>query len=148
MANPDHVQLISADVSVWNHWRSEQPHIKPDLSGIEIENHCLDKINLENSDISGARLIGSSFRNANLDHVKLNYSNICGSDFTDASLRNAYLFRTNAQVADFPLRPNTTMDDLLSTSLAARLTEHRERSIFSSFPRWSAMGPSYFGMLI
>lgn len=38
MANPEHLVILKKGVTVWNKWRKRNPHIKPDLSGLNALN--------------------------------------------------------------------------------------------------------------
>jgi hypothetical protein len=38
MANPEHLAILKQGIEVWKKWRSENPGIKPDLSGADLLN--------------------------------------------------------------------------------------------------------------
>jgi uncharacterized protein YjbI with pentapeptide repeats len=49
MANDEHVAQLEKGVAAWNAWRTENPDIQPDLSGVD-----LGGATLSNADLSGA----------------------------------------------------------------------------------------------
>jgi Pentapeptide repeats (8 copies) len=87
MANDEHVALLKQGVAAWNAWRRENPNIRPDLRGV----------NLEGADLNGADLNGAHLYKANLNRADLHGANLRGAwlGWADlggaADLRNADL---------------------------------------------------------
>jgi uncharacterized protein YjbI with pentapeptide repeats len=76
--------LIGQGVEVWNAWRNENPKMRPDLRGIDLEQAQLDGYNLAFADLRNANLKDTSLRNAKLF-----------ADFKGASLKGADLFQAD-----------------------------------------------------
>ena len=104
MANVTHIEILRQGIVAWNSWLKNNPHIKPDLSGISLTDANINgtalKISKSNrpniagvdfgsgyfrsTDFSGADLRGANFWNADLGFA--NFSNACleGADFYHA----------------------------------------------------------------
>ena len=110
MANRVHLEVLEQGVSAWNQWRSENPNIRPDLSGADCSGRDLCEIDLgpierEDWDIStempfiGANLERTDFsecdlRRAKLNHAELGNANLRSADLTGANLAFAKLSST------------------------------------------------------
>lgn len=62
--NQQHVDILKKGIEIWNEWRKENPDIKPDLRGADLQ-----KINLEKAILVNADLRGADLRGANLDGI-------------------------------------------------------------------------------
>lgn len=71
MANPEHIKLLKKGAKVWNEWRDENTHAKPDVSGANLSYEHLKNVNL-----SDANIRGTNFKGANLE--KANFCNAEG----------------------------------------------------------------------
>jgi nucleoid DNA-binding protein len=94
MANKEHVKILKQGVEVWNKWREENPGVRPDLSGTDLEYAMLTEADLSGADLTRIRfhwadLFGANFRGANLSGADLLGANLFG-----ANLRGADLTRT------------------------------------------------------
>jgi uncharacterized protein YjbI with pentapeptide repeats len=54
MANDEHVAILKKGVAAWNAWRDENPDIRPDLSGANLNEANLNEADLRGADLSGA----------------------------------------------------------------------------------------------
>lgn len=85
MANAKHIGLLQQGVNTWNLWRTQNPHIIPDLSGAtiygvnlisktrhgEIMRIDFSKANLSNTNFCGVSLHTAKFSKANLTGANL-----------------------------------------------------------------------------
>jgi uncharacterized protein YjbI with pentapeptide repeats len=151
MANKKHVQVLvnalaSMSMRGWNQWRMENPDLRPDLSGEELNQVDLSFINLRNSDLSyadfsgtnlhhanlqKADLTGSKFRNADLSHADLSFACLRNADLKAAALRQAVLRGANLQGADLEEA------DLKRADLTDALIDH---DISSLTKNWFSSG--------
>jgi len=53
MANPEHLAILKQGVEVWNHWRKDNPDIKPNLRNASLKNLNLASINFSDTDLRG-----------------------------------------------------------------------------------------------
>jgi hypothetical protein len=110
MANPEHLKILKKGVEAWNKWRKENPHIKPNLSEMDLRKMNLRKaglrkVNLSEVDLSGANLswailIEANLRGANLSKVNLYEANLLMADLLLADLREANLVGADLMRAD------------------------------------------------
>jgi uncharacterized protein YjbI with pentapeptide repeats len=125
--NPVHLAvmqetLTNRSVAHWNNWRSANPAISPDLSGISLEdgkfrlpdidlkktnlsNAVLNEAVLDYADLSGANLYNSRLargllRGATLDGANLSKADLYGACLTSASLKNAHVWSANLSKSD------------------------------------------------
>lgn len=78
--------VIVQGATAWNLWRSENPDVVPDLSGIDLEGADLRAARLESTNLTGAVL-----RDARLSTAWLNSADLSGADLTGADLSAASL---------------------------------------------------------
>ncbi len=115
MANREHLQplmaaMASADISLWNQWRKDNPGLSPDLGDVDLSganlrfadlsDTDLNRATLTNANVSVADLRRSRLTNADLSGANLNGTNLTGADLSGAnlsrtSLRNAILCSAN-----------------------------------------------------
>jgi uncharacterized protein YjbI with pentapeptide repeats len=105
MANHKHVEILSHGVTAWNRWRSQDPEIKPNLSGVNLFKAKLANINLRQADLrktdlreadlAGADLVKADLRNANCRAAKV----IC-ADLKSANMNGAHLIASDLSKAD------------------------------------------------
>ena len=96
MANRDHMQTLivafaSMSMAPWNHWRLENPSIRPDLLGVEFADANLSFANMSYADISHANLSRTNLHHANLRHADLSSTNLRGADLSEADLTGSIL---------------------------------------------------------
>ena len=88
MADSKHSDILKKGTDVWNTWREENPEVKPDFKGEDLDGLDLSGANLERSDLRNTKL-----REANLDGASLRRSDLRKADLTDATLRDSNLRR-------------------------------------------------------
>ncbi len=108
MANQEHLAILKQGVRVWNEWRDHNIDILPDLSGAELINANLTRVNLRKADLRGvnftgadlseARLRSAQLRGAKLTRVDLTGARLISTDLswvdlTEATLINTYLIQ-------------------------------------------------------
>lgn len=126
MANPEHLIILDRGVYDWNKWRQENPGIRPDLSGVNLQKADLFGANFKNVDFSGANLwkagmsdvnlSGSDLLKVNLSGADLQRANLCGSDMVIADLREANMRKANLERVDL-FRANLWRTDLREVNL-------------------------------
>lgn len=105
MANAEHLAILKEGVERWNEWREENPEVKPDLSGTNLKNVSLYKINLSYADVSFATLCNANlefadFRSANLQETDFGKANLCNTKMTGATLWDANLSDSDLRNAE------------------------------------------------
>jgi hypothetical protein len=116
MANDEHLKILKQGVEVWNHWRSENPTIRPDLHRAKLIRADLRNANFSGAyfikaDLCGTRLQGADLHGANLIRADLRGAQLSGANLTDANLSGANLYKVNFSGADL------SRADLLSADL-------------------------------
>jgi uncharacterized protein YjbI with pentapeptide repeats len=91
VANPEHLALFKGRAPDWNRWRQENPEIKPDLSGADLQNEYMPEVNLNDADLQHADLRRANLRGASLVKSKLQEADLYGADLRQADLTNADL---------------------------------------------------------
>ena len=71
MANASHLEYLLKGVSYWNTWRSGEPEVQPDLSGIRLGKESLENANLQGVNLSGSVFVGTNLNFANLRDADL-----------------------------------------------------------------------------
>lgn len=66
MANEEHLAELLKGVEAWNKWREENPKVRPDFRGANINEADLRKANFRRADFKGADLTGADIRQADL----------------------------------------------------------------------------------
>lgn len=100
MANPEQLEMLKQNVSIWNDWRQRNRSTDIDLRQADLREARLRGVDLSHADLENADLIGVDFsfadlREANLCGTKLVRSNFTGANLTNANLREAILTRAN-----------------------------------------------------
>lgn len=117
MANEEHVAILKQGVEVWNEWREEKSHIRPDFSMVDLSWLDLSQVNLADADLTNAFLRGANLARASLinadlsNYVRLNSqaprtvvgilganlskANLVGADLSMADLSDARLEEAN-----------------------------------------------------
>ncbi len=100
MANEDHLRILNQGLETWNKWREENPDVRPDLSGIDLE-----ESNLYGAILRGALLIQTNLSKSNLFKAKLRGAvltgtNLQGCYLVDADLRDAHIYKTDLTNSD------------------------------------------------
>ena len=89
MPNQQHVEILKSGVGAWNHWRENNPDIKPDLSGAILNGANLANANLAGVDLSEARLRNATLTDADLTEATLIKAELGGADLTRCNLSYA-----------------------------------------------------------
>jgi uncharacterized protein YjbI with pentapeptide repeats len=113
MANPEHLEILSRGVDVWNNWRIKQPIVCPDLRGANLNGARLNGIMLKDaylrgSCFCGAHFYGSDLRGADLRDARLSDACLIEARLCGADLRRTNLVGANLSGADFL---NACLDD-------------------------------------
>ena len=89
VADPEHLALVQQGVDVWNAWRAKEPSVRPDLSGI----------NLQEMKRAGADLRDTNLGQTLLNRAYLERANMSGADLSGAALGGATLNYANLRGA-------------------------------------------------
>ena len=97
MSNPEHVAKLLEGFEVWNEWRTQNPEIRPDLSGANLIEADLYRANLSwahlyRADLNRANLNRANLSEANLNEAKLVHANLNKAKLKHANLSEAKLF--------------------------------------------------------
>lgn len=98
MADQKQISMLRESLAIWNLWRAENPHVEPDLSGVDLASANLQGANLSKANLSGSRLTGANLRGANLSDANLTRADLTGADLTQAILIQTRL--ANAIIVD------------------------------------------------
>ena len=146
LVNKDHLTGLEKGVDFWNHWRQENPLIKPDLSSAYLREANLSRANLSRAnliganlskarlieaDLSSADLSSAYLREANLSEANLSEANLIGANLIGANLSKARLIEANLSEANLSeanlSRANLIEANLIETDL--RETNLREADL-------------------
>ncbi|MEM9447262.1 MAG: pentapeptide repeat-containing protein [Cyanobacteria bacterium P01_E01_bin.6] len=113
VANDNHVAVLRQGVTTWNQWRGENIHLKPDLSGANLQDIYLCYADLRDTDFSHADLGDADLRFANLSRGNLSgsnlrYTNLSCSNLSGESLSGANLSGVNLSGANLS---DSTLND-------------------------------------
>ncbi|MCZ6632815.1 MAG: pentapeptide repeat-containing protein [bacterium] len=86
MAVGKHLDLLNRGTSVWNGWRTENPRLRPGLSGARLEKRDFRGIDFLKVNLSGADLRDADLRDADLGWADLSGANLSGANLTGARL--------------------------------------------------------------
>jgi len=105
MANEEHLQRLTKDVSAWNEWRQGHPKIKINLNGAPLDGLDLRHADLSNAELIMACLNGADLRDTNLSRailigVHLHEANLRHADLSEADLSDAVLCKATLIQAD------------------------------------------------
>ena len=132
MADEEHLGILKQGRHEWNHWRTRNPDIVPDLSGIYLEFANLGEINLHGADLRGAHLKNANLINAdlsaaNLVNAKLSHSNLSSAYLVFADLSQAYLVNSLLSSATLT-RANLTSASLVNANLSGAICSSADLS--------------------
>ena len=99
MADEAHIAILMKGVAAWNTWRAENPDIRPNLAGVDIEGFDLDGINLSRTNLTDANLMGSTLNRANMSWALLPNADMRASSLIGANFSNAYMRAVKMQNA-------------------------------------------------
>ncbi len=92
MANSKHVEILKQGVQAWNHWRTENSDIRPDLSEAVFTGEDLSNANLQSANLALTGLSRTNLTDANLFAANLDGAILTGANLTKANLNSADLF--------------------------------------------------------
>jgi len=95
MANDEHVAMLKKGEAAWSAWRYHNPDIRPDLSGLDLQDAKLSGANLCRAHLSGANLY-----RANLSQAVLSEADLTGANLSEANLMQADLTAANLSGAN------------------------------------------------
>lgn len=106
MADPNHLEILSQGVAVWNQWREKYPEFYPDLDAADLHRKDLRQANFSKVDLNGVDLSGAYLSGAEFSEADLGWANLRGADlrrvlFRGADLNRADFSRTDLGGADF-----------------------------------------------
>jgi uncharacterized protein YjbI with pentapeptide repeats len=126
MANYKHTEIFRQGVPHWNHWRSDDPETKPNLSEANLieadlrqanlKQADLRKADLRKADLSQADLVKADLRNANMRGAKLAEADLRGANLNGATFIAADLRKANLSGANLR-RANLSEADLYEADL-------------------------------
>ena len=101
--NPHHLAMLKKGAKSWNKWRSRNPEVIPQLSGINLFNedcrdlngYNLDYANLDDVCGQAISLRNASLNKASLKNVEFKESDFSKASFVEANLENARLSYAN-----------------------------------------------------
>ncbi|HYI09120.1 MAG TPA: TIR domain-containing protein [Thermoanaerobaculia bacterium] len=94
----DHAAILRSGARAWNDWRSQNPHIAPNLAGanlaaLNLSHANLASANLANANLSLSVLDHANFQNAILAGANLSEARLCDANFKEADLTRVNLRR-------------------------------------------------------
>ena len=95
MANEEHLARLKEGSKRWHAWRVQNPDIRPDLRGAQLQHTDFSDFNLHKADLSNANLIGTNLQQADLSFAELQNANLIGAELQKANLRDAKLQKAN-----------------------------------------------------
>jgi uncharacterized protein YjbI with pentapeptide repeats len=95
MAEPNHIAQLMKGTAVWNKWRDENPHIRPNLRQANLGLANLVEANLRQADLSGANLKQANLWQADLSEANLKQANLWQADLSEANLKQANLWQAD-----------------------------------------------------
>ena len=113
--NEEHFEILKKGRDVWNKWRKENKHIKPDLSNIYLKKAYLSYADLSHANLNKAYLGNAFLRGANMSFSYLKEAFLGHSDLINANMENTHL--TNANLNSANLRGAKLNDSKISNSM-------------------------------
>jgi len=101
MDGPDHLDILSQGVAVWNKWRRENPTVLPNLAGAQLRGLDLRHVVLRRADLTGADLQAAVLMQADLSWARLEGANLANTWAYKADFSKADLLKANCQRASF-----------------------------------------------
>jgi hypothetical protein len=123
MANQKHLDILKQGVQTWNQWRKENPKVRPDLSGVDLQERYLNSMDLSEANLHKSNLNKAELKGAILYMADLSETDLRGADLRESDLRGASLFGANLGEAyfhydiEYPDRPAVNGADLSGANL-------------------------------
>ena len=99
MANEEHLEILGHGVRALNIWREENPGVRIDLEGANLEGVSLGEVNLGKADLRGTNFGRTDFTRANLAKANLEGAYLGRANLNGANLRRANLVRCYLRAA-------------------------------------------------
>ena len=96
MAKSEHLDILNQGVDVWNQWRRENKHIRPDLTDANLRGRQLSE-----ADFHGAFLDRADFAEAILVRTYFRAASLQGASFCSATLAENVFDDTDLEDTDF-----------------------------------------------
>ncbi len=103
-ATDEHLAILKRGVLAFNFWRTDNPDVRPDLSGSDLQNFSFADADLSGADLSKSILTGSDFGGADLSDATLTGANLSGANLlnirnlTQEQLNSAYFASDNPPI--------------------------------------------------
>lgn len=91
MANPQHLAILQEGTKRWNHWRTANTTVSPNLNSADLSGQQLRDANLQHADLSNAKLSEADLTNADLSGATLYRADLRRALLLGARLTGAYL---------------------------------------------------------
>lgn len=96
--NNKHLEILQSGCEKWNSWRSANPQIIPDLSGVDFEDLNID---LRGYLLKKVDMSNTYFYSSNLEGTFFAETNLTGAVFRDCSMAHCHFFKTNLERTQF-----------------------------------------------
>jgi hypothetical protein len=100
MANQAHLEILAQGVSAWNEWRRQVTMVTPDLSGADLSEMQLDRIDLLSVNLQNATLRGTSICDALLRMAKVDGADLSGSKMVRSDCKGATFCKSILDIAN------------------------------------------------
>jgi hypothetical protein len=139
MTNNEHLSFITQGVEAWNQWRINNPQTRPLLSGVELSNMNLARVNFSKADLSGVNLNSANLSQADLRGAVLRNGNLSEANLDGALLNRAFLFETDLSGADLSRADLSHVFLCKANLIAADLSEAdlREADLSEAVVGWT-----------
>jgi uncharacterized protein YjbI with pentapeptide repeats len=99
MTDPNHLAILHQGATIWNEWRSNNPDVNPDLTGVNLNRFDFSYYNLARVNFDNANLTQARFHYAPLSEATFNGTNLAGVDLSRKNLAYTSLVRVNLRGA-------------------------------------------------
>jgi uncharacterized protein YjbI with pentapeptide repeats len=113
MANPKQIDLLRSGVAAWNTWRQDHPGDPVDLTGANLRDLALTRVNLSNADLTEADLSGADLCGASLTRSNLTRANFTRAKLAIADFGGSILHHTNFEETDLSACLNLDLSELV-----------------------------------
>jgi uncharacterized protein YjbI with pentapeptide repeats len=120
MANEEHLAQLKQGWEAWNQWRSENPSIRPELTGANLAEVLATRANRVIH--AGINLARADLTNAILTRLSLSDSDFTQADLTGTDLTQVILLRANLSGAKLPGANLTNADAVMANFFRANLS--------------------------
>ena len=95
MAEKEQLKIILQGADAWNKWRVENPEVRPNLSGANLNGKSLSNANLNGAFLWDAKLNGAFLWDAKLTDADLHGADLRGAKLQGADLCGTYLIKAD-----------------------------------------------------